>query len=113
LIDDPYFLAQLRVKRVSGFWLQHNNAHGEPKRFLSLFVLLQIAIQISARERNNHWPFWMPSMKPFYGLTTAAGVKSNHQIQGFCLVLLKDGHAVTQASQHPCPAKGCHPITIS
>ncbi len=70
-------MAQLRIKLVAGFWLEHDDARGELKRLLSVLALLQIAIQISARERNNDWPVSMLSLEELYGLVTTAGVQGN------------------------------------
>lgn len=76
-MDEPYFPAQVLVKLVAGFRLEYDDARGELKRLLSIFALLQIAIQISARERNNDWPVSMLSPEAPYGLVTTPGVKGN------------------------------------
>ena len=79
LINDSRFGVETPRQFVEGFGLKNYQAAREFERLLRLFTARQIAVEVSAGQRDDQWSFRMFAMKTLDRVVAAERVQGDEQ----------------------------------
>src|SRR5215813_5216971 len=113
LIDDSRFGVEMFRQCVEAFGLENYQAAREFERLSRPFTARQIAVEVSAGQRDDQWTLRMFTMKPFNRVVAAERVQRNEQVVRLALVALRDLHAMSEASQYPRPPQRRDAVAMS
>src|SRR5262249_23768780 len=98
---------------LEGLGLENYQAAREFKRLSRPFAARQIAVEVSAGQRDYQRMVGMFTMKTFNRIVAAERMKRDEQVVRLALVALRDLHAMSEAPQCPRPPQRRDAVAMS